>query len=1255
MPDIIEELQIEIGAKAVKANDAIDRLIGKLDLLTTSLSKVDGASIRSLSNGVERLSGAMQTMGASVKMADFTRLARNLERIGSLDSSALNSVSNSIQSISNTLNSIGSVSANSQAVADMTKNIAKLGGKSVQTAIANMPQLANAVNNLMATLSKAPKVSQNIIDMTNALANLAAQGSKVGSSSRTLVSGLNKTRTAAERTAKSTASLASAFGKFYATWFMVIRGIKTVWKDIESSMDYIETSNYFNVALSQIGNQFEKAGYETAEAYTAALTERLNQLNTRLTGYTVGESGEALFSGNIGLGIDIEKMMNFQAKTLAVTNSVGLLGEASVETTKAISMLAGDLSSLTNLDIESVMTNLSSGLIGQSRSLYKYGIDITNNTLQQYALAEGLEKSVQEMTQAEKMQLRLIAILDQSKVSHADLANTINSVANQYRVFNQQVDNLGRTLGNLLLPIVKNVLPYVNGLVIALNNLFTTLGFKMYGDTWLKDLQDGISGGVQEGFEDTEDAIEDTTEALNKLKNGVRGFDVLNVISSSSKSGVNGDLENTIDLTEAITKAVENYEKSWNKAFETAGNKAQEIAEVLTEKFYGLSGAFDKLLPAIKGIGTALITYKIVSKLSGIIASLASLGSPVGYAALAAGVLLGVGTAIKQASDDAKEADLETRFGNISLSLEEIEEVAKYIVDRNNLSEVAEILSKINELDDIENGLNTTVKKINKMNWKVSIGMELTEEDEAEYKNAIASYVSSINNYVESQQYAANIGIRLFLQDSQTSEEVQTVVNDFYSNQSAKLKALGDELNQVTTDAWNDGLLTIDEVETITNIQNQMAEIQNQLSTSEFQAKLQILERKYSGSELTAESYKKLQEERQKLIDEYTDDLNESLVFTIAQINLAYETKIDEASTRKEKEKIKKEWDNALDEIYESRDLKISEMVLKSLSFDYNTIAETFGKELDNTYEGLIKKLSSFSNQLGNGTADFVFTDIAQLVDGMVKTFKKEATKAGAKNFGEVLDLLTPSEKLEETAESMYKTTGAIPQAMADALVSQYALESIDGSIESVFKLMLLTANSDDAQAVLDYMELLGIDIPEFLANGISSSSNLATDSLTKTLETLEKTIDGTNLIKSAENLGNNIGKALSKGIDGTGISDASLNLEKAGFLQLKFHAYALGGFPQAGQLFLANEAGPELVGTMNGKTAVASNGEITGIREAIVSASSQEISLLKRQNALLQGILEKEFGVTDTQIFNSVRRSDNNYYRRTGNSAFSH
>ena len=75
--------------------------------------------------------------------------------------------------------------------------------------------------------------------------------------------------------------------------------------------------------------------------------------------------------------------------------------------------------------------------------------------------------------------------------------------------------------------------------------------------------------------------------------------------------------------------------------------------------------------------------------------------------------------------------------------------------------------------------------------------------------------------------------------------------------------------------------------------------------------------------------------------------------------------------------------------------------------------------------------------------------------------------------------------------------------------------------------------------------------------------------------------------------------------------------------------AYAGGGWPQAGDLFIANEAGPELVGSMNGRTAVANTNEITGIREAVYDAGDTEAALLKEQNGLLRALLAKETGVT--------------------------
>ena len=76
MPDgtSVDQLYIEVNAKASKANDAIDRLCGKLDRLSTSLRKVNGAQLTGLATGVQRLGSAMNTMN-QVKTADFTRLA----------------------------------------------------------------------------------------------------------------------------------------------------------------------------------------------------------------------------------------------------------------------------------------------------------------------------------------------------------------------------------------------------------------------------------------------------------------------------------------------------------------------------------------------------------------------------------------------------------------------------------------------------------------------------------------------------------------------------------------------------------------------------------------------------------------------------------------------------------------------------------------------------------------------------------------------------------------------------------------------------------------------------------------------------------------------------------------------------------------------------------------------------------------------------------------------------------------------------
>ncbi len=600
----IDRLEIGIEAYAGKANSELDKLVRRLEKIEGNLVRINASGLSSFAAGIEKLSKSMQAING-INTSAFTKLSKNLDKLASADSARILQASSAINTMSRSIANAGAAMQSSVNVSEMAKNIAKLGGKNVDRAVVILPKLAQELKNLMTTLAQAPNVSKNVIQMTNALANLSnalkgvrsanTQNTSILSNLSGIFSGLSGST---RRASHSMLSFAQIAGKVYASYFLVIRAIKSLGSAIESAMDYVETYNYFSVTMDKVGRDFKKDfarfGYDSAEEYANSFTDRLNELTRKMTGFSVGKNGELNMTDSIGLALDPEKIQNFQASVAAVTNSVGLIGEASVNTSKALTMLSADLSSLKNVDLNTVMNNLQSGLIGQSRALYKYGIDITNNTLQTYAYANGIDKAVSEMTQAEKMQLRLLDILDQSKVAWGDQANTINSVANQYRILKQQTSNLARIIGNLFLPIVQKVLPVVNGMIIALQRLFTTLGFKIWGGNWLKDTMDGISGGssnmddLGDSADDSADAMENAAAAAKKLKTVVLGIDELNINNPNDDSGSgsgSGSGGKGFDLSDAIGDALADYEKVWDEAFADAKNKAQEYADAICKAF----------------------------------------------------------------------------------------------------------------------------------------------------------------------------------------------------------------------------------------------------------------------------------------------------------------------------------------------------------------------------------------------------------------------------------------------------------------------------------------------------------------------------------------------------------------------------------------------------------------------------------------------------------------------------------------------
>lgn len=575
----LDSLEVKITAVTKPAIDSIEKLEEQLLNLSSSLTRVNNSSLGNLAGNITQLNNAIRDM--DVKTTDFTRLAKNITKIGSVDSAALANTATSLEAVTKAVASISAIPQNATQVTEFAKSLGKLGSKSIENATVNIPKLGNALNGLMTTLSRAPNVSSNVIAMTNALANLASQGSKVGTSSNSLQKSLYGVSTSARTATKSSWNLASAIGKFYATYFMVIRGSKKLIEAIKSTTDYIEAFNYQAVAFGKIGSEwdkdYEKYGYDNATAYAESFQNRVNDTLGKLSGLKVNVQGGLLEeSGAKNLGLNIQEITQYASQLASVTNSLGQTGEATTAITKSMTMLAGDISSLFNVDYKTVAQNLQSGLIGQSRALYKYGIDITNATLATYAYNLGISKSVSEMTQMEKQQLRVLAILDQSKVSWGDLANTINSPSNMLRQFSNNMKEVGMVAGQLFIPILSKVMPIVNGVTIAIKRLLVNLAslmgvkidFESFGQSGYKDTSDGL--------EDISDGYQNVADSAKKATLSLMGFDEINKLqddTSSSKGSSSGG-GSSIDLTDDITKAAAEYEAAWNKAFANMENSA---------------------------------------------------------------------------------------------------------------------------------------------------------------------------------------------------------------------------------------------------------------------------------------------------------------------------------------------------------------------------------------------------------------------------------------------------------------------------------------------------------------------------------------------------------------------------------------------------------------------------------------------------------------------------------------------------------
>lgn len=394
--------------------------------------------------------------------------------------------------------------------------------------------------------------------------------------------------------------LGNSVARLYFKYMMLSRVAGALGKVLGISSDYVEEYNYFQKAIDKIAQEnkgnYKKYGYDDAESYANSFEDRLTTLTGKMTGYKIGKDGDLLDTGTASLGLDITQITNFEAQIAQMTNSVGMMGEASIATSKAMTMLAGDMSSLTNMPLDTVMKNFSSGLSGAAMAVKKYGMDISVAALQETALGLGVKKNVSDMTQAEKEYLRVITMLQQSKVAWGDLAKTINSPANQFRMLKSNIKQCGLMLSRLFMPVIQKVLPWLNAMAMAVKDLMKHIGdlFGLKFDSSLGSTGSDTSDtydDVSDSADNAADSINDAADAQKKFNKQLQGFDKLNNLTTNETSKKDSDKDKNGTgnvsgvLSDALINAVEDYEKRWNKAFKSMTSDADNLKEKIEKLF----------------------------------------------------------------------------------------------------------------------------------------------------------------------------------------------------------------------------------------------------------------------------------------------------------------------------------------------------------------------------------------------------------------------------------------------------------------------------------------------------------------------------------------------------------------------------------------------------------------------------------------------------------------------------------------------
>lgn len=275
--------------------------------------------------------------------------------------------------------------------------------------------------------------------------------------------GLQKNvKQAANKASNAANDLGNSFDKAETHAQAATESMEQQLNNVELSLKDVASALGVAFSFDQIVN-FGSAAIETA----SDLQEVQNVVDTAF-GEMAGQVNQFASTAITNFGMSELAAKQTAGQFMSMSTALGISQQEAANMSLSVTGLTGDMASFYNVSQDVAQTALASIWTGETESLKRFGIVMTQTNLEQYAMQQGIRKTMDQMTQAEQVQLRYNYVMEQTALAQGDFVKTQDSWANQSRILDESLTALQGTIGEGLMSAMTPLLETVNGIVSGL-------------------------------------------------------------------------------------------------------------------------------------------------------------------------------------------------------------------------------------------------------------------------------------------------------------------------------------------------------------------------------------------------------------------------------------------------------------------------------------------------------------------------------------------------------------------------------------------------------------------------------------------------------------------------------------------------------------------------------------------------------------------------------------------------------------------